>query len=173
MFVQAKNKLKQTRHLFLLPEKLAPHGLLHHRYFEFTKLLQSFPNYVKTFRNYNHTEIKEFEIAGQDFIFDLCAVVDVMAPIIALLLELQNLQSSVWKLWIWQKKVLDELKKFTTFSAGKIDSKMNNLFINSEVIKKMVFKATKLVRGWLIVGKTPSPDDEDEYYCELESQRNY
>ena len=26
----------------------------------------------------------------------------------------------------------------------------------------MVFKATKLVRGWLIVSKTPSPDDEGE-----------
>ena len=108
---------------------------------------------MKTFRNYDHTEIKEFERVGQDFNFDLCEIVDVMAPVVALLLQLQNLQTPVWKLCIWQKKVLDELKKYITFFAGKIDSKMNSLYTNIEDVKKMIFKATKLVRGWLIVSK--------------------
>ena len=142
------------------------------QFLEFKKLLESFPNYLKTFRYYDYKEIKEFEIAGQDFIFDMCAVVDIMNPIVNLLLELQNLQTPIWKLSIWQKKILEELEKFKDFSVDNIDSGMCNLFSNVEDIKQMKYKNTNLVPGWLIVGESPSEDNDDEKKSQMESQRD-
>ena len=42
------------------------------QYVEFKKLLKSFPLYVKTFHEFNFSEVKDYMIAGKDFVLDLC-----------------------------------------------------------------------------------------------------
>lgn len=42
------------------------------QYHEFEKLMTSLPVYVETFRENQYSEIKEYEIAGKDFVTDMC-----------------------------------------------------------------------------------------------------
>lgn len=39
---------------------------------EFCKLLDGLPLYIKTFRQFHYSEIREYVIAGDDFLLDLC-----------------------------------------------------------------------------------------------------
>ena len=54
---------------------------------------ESLPTYIKSFHRYKYSEVSKFQIAGQNFLFDLCAVVDALRPVVSLLVELQNLQA--------------------------------------------------------------------------------
>ena len=48
------------------------------KYVEFLKLLESLPLYIKTFREFEYTDLKEYQIAGIDFLFDLCSICNVL-----------------------------------------------------------------------------------------------
>ena len=58
------------------------------QYVEFKKLLKSLPLYIKTFRELNFSEVKDYIIAGKDFVLDLCGICDALAPLIELMVEI-------------------------------------------------------------------------------------
>lgn len=47
------------------------------QYDGFKTIIQCYAAYTEAFRAFGHSEFKEFEILGVDFVIDLCAVVDV------------------------------------------------------------------------------------------------
>ena len=73
---------------------------------EFEKLMTSLPVYSETFRENKYNEIKEYEIAGEDFVIDMCGKLDVMRPAIEMLIKLQDLQVPIWKICVWSPKVV-------------------------------------------------------------------
>ena len=80
------------------------------QYHEFLKLYESLPNYVETFRKYPCSEVTEYEIAGEDFIIDLCGAIDILSPYMTLLVNLQGLQVPIWKVGVWETKLMKEVE---------------------------------------------------------------
>ena len=117
------------------------------------------PNYVKTFRKFSYSQIKEYEIAGEDFIIDLCGAIDFLRPIIRLLVDLQSLQAPIWKVCIWCPKVLKEIEMMENFTLNDIPTSMDKLSSNVEDMRRGLFKETKLVEGWLVVDSGNGPKD--------------
>ena len=84
------------------------------QYVELKKLLKSLPLYIKTFREFNFSEVKDYMIAGKDFVLDLCGICDALAPLIELMVEIQSLNLPCWKVVTWWpcvKKHLELMKK--------------------------------------------------------------
>ena len=89
MFFQAKVQAAADETKLLVTSQTCSTRFATSQYYEFVKLLESLPTYVKAFQNYGYIEVKNSQMAGQDFVFDICGAVDVMRPIITLLLYRQ------------------------------------------------------------------------------------
>ena len=152
MFVQARALAEATESKMLVTSRACATRFSSSQFHEFTKLLKSFPLYIKAFRKYGYVELKEYQIAGQDLIFDICAVVDILTPVVDLLVGLQNLQAPVWKICIWTKNIEDALKAMSELRK-EVPKSTKNLTKHMRDIEDMQYKNTKLVPGWLVVGK--------------------
>ena len=72
-------------------------------YIEFCKLLDTLPLYIKVFREYKYSGIKEFQIAGQDFLMDLCGFCDILRRYMKMFVALQGLRVPCWKVVVVEK----------------------------------------------------------------------
>ena len=127
------------------------------QYHEFVKLYESLPNYVETFRKFAYSEVTEYEIAGEDFIIDLCGAIDILYPFITLLVDLQGLQAPIWKVCVWETKLMKEVEAMETFTLSNLPNSMEKLSSNVNDVRKGLFKQTKLVQGWLVVDSGSGP----------------
>ena len=69
---------------------------------------------MKTFCEFNFSEVKDYMIARKDFVIDLCGIGDALAPLIELMVEIQSLNLTCWKVVTWWpcvKKHLELMKK--------------------------------------------------------------
>jgi hypothetical protein len=68
---------------------------------EFRKLISSLHVYIAAYVECHQLnpnfELKQWEICGQDFVADLCGVVDVVIPAVTYLVDLQSVQVPIWK----------------------------------------------------------------------------
>jgi hypothetical protein len=134
------------------------------QYHEFEKLMTSLPVYIETFRENKYNEIKEYEIAGEDFVIDMCGTLDVMRPAIEMLVKLQDLQVPIWKICVWSSKVVRELGQVATLSLDNpAAEQFSYLHGNMKDIRKGKYKGVKLVPGWLLVGTETDENQETVY----------
>ncbi len=143
MFMQEKMQADVNVSKMLVTSRTCPTRFSSLQYNEFCNLLESLPTYIEAFRNFNYSESQEYQIAGQDFLFDLCAAVDILKPAITLLLDLQSLQSPVWKISFWHPKVLELLKKMEKTTTERVPRMMTNLNAHIIDIKRMQYKGTQ------------------------------
>jgi hypothetical protein len=131
------------------------------QYMEFHKILASLPLFIKTFREFQFSELKEYEIAGDDFVLDLCGVCDIMKPLMLLLVSLQGLHVPCWKILCWWPKLESYLKSMLgTFSVESPTSLSPLLKEHSRDILSKEYKGTTLVQGWKIVSSVSTQDDK-------------
>eukprot|EP00794_Sanderia_malayensis_P013290 gene13289-biopygen10600 len=129
------------------------------QYDEFMTIIQCYPVYLEAFRKFGFSELKEYEIAGIDFVTDLCAVVDVMKPVIDLMVKVQSLHCPCWKICSWFPEVERILQTFTSSDILQPSIHMKTLKENiGGILEREMFKGQKLVCGWLIVEKTKTKD---------------
>ena len=130
------------------------------QYVEFKKLLDSLPLFVKTFREFQSCEIKEYMIAGEDFVMDLCGVVDILHPMIEMFVELQSLSAPCWKVITWWLKLKEHIKQMQVdFSLTAPTSMFPMLEANIDDIQSGTYKGTRLVPGWMIVSTEKVVDE--------------
>eukprot|EP00794_Sanderia_malayensis_P004468 gene4468-5062_t len=72
-----------------------------------------------------------------------------------------NLQAPVWKILIWQRKVIDEFERMRKFSGENLTTKMVNLTAHVNEIKDMSYKGCRLVQGWLMEGQSVTGEEEE------------
>ena len=121
------------------------------QYVEFRKLLDSLPVFIKAFREFKFSEVKEFQIAGQDFLMDLCGCCDVLKPYMVMFVALQGLSVPCWKVVVWWRKVKDYVEKMEEeFSLATTTKRLPLLHKHLTNIKAGLYKGTKLVPGWLV-----------------------
>ena len=159
MFAQAAAQAECDREKIYVTSRACATRYSTSQYHEFIKLYESLPNYVKTFRKFAFSQIKEYEIAGEDFIIDLCGAIDILRPFMTLLVDLQSLQAPIWKVCIWYPKVLKEIEVMENFTLQDIPTSMDKLSSNVEDVRRGLFKETKLVEGWLVVDSGDGPKE--------------
>lgn len=81
------------------------------QYAEFRKLLDSLPLYVRTFRQFQFYEVKEYMVAGDDFLLELCGICDVLALMMERMVELQGLSLPCWKGVTWWPKLKSRMQQ--------------------------------------------------------------
>ena len=69
------------------------------------------PLYIKAFREFKFSEVKEFQIAGQDFLLDLCGCCDILKPYMKIFVALQGLSIPCWKVVLWWSDLKDPVEK--------------------------------------------------------------
>ena len=96
--------------------------------------------------------MKDYQIAGIDFLLDLCGVCDILKPYMELSIDLQDLSVPCWKVIIWWKKLHEYMAsieyKFSFVEAAE------GLPLASAFCKEIIagtFKNTILVQGRLLV----------------------
>lgn len=93
-------------------------------YKQFTKLEKSLEVYVNTYRDHNNKEINEYMMAGQDFVFDLLGIIDLLWPLVLLMLRGQALACPGWKIITWLSLVREHIIKFSVEVEKPLPSEM-------------------------------------------------
>ena len=122
-------------------------------YKQFLKLETSIEAYINTFQDHDSRELNEYKIAGQDFIFDLLGVIDLLWPLVLLMLRAQLLRCPGWKIAAWLPLVTTQLKLFSTQVMKKepLKSASPRLHEHGEDIANYKYKEIDLIEGWLVV----------------------
>lgn len=117
------------------------------QYVEFRKLIDSLPLYIKTFRAFKFKDVKEYQIAGKDFLLDLCSACDILKPFIELSVSLQGLSVHCCKACIWWERLRNHMKRIEEgFSFENIPSHFPLLKEFYEtIVTAGVYKNTNLV----------------------------
>jgi hypothetical protein len=135
--------------------------------------MTSLPVYIETFRENKYNQVKEYEIAGKDFVIDICGTLDIMRPAIEMLVRLQDLQVPIWKICVWSPKVISELSNVAALSLTKPNKQFGHLDGCMEDIRKEKYKGVKLVPGWLLVGTGKDENQETVYKWMVRDQKDY
>ena len=116
------------------------------QYMEFRKLLESLPLFIKTFREFHYSEMKEYQIAGEDFLLDLCGICNILKCLMHLLIALQSISCPCWKVLSWWPNLKSHIENMkTSLSICSPSSLFPLLKEHSCDILSMKFKGTKLV----------------------------
>lgn len=127
---------------------------------EFEIIIQCFAAYVQAFRAFGYSEVREYEILGDDFVIDLCAITDVMGIVIDLMVKLQSLSCPCWKICVWWPSVKKILEKLKNVSIEKPPESMKILKANiKDIVEERKFKDQRLVTGWLLESRNEEHDD--------------
>ena len=124
-------------------------------------MLDSLPLFIKIFRQFQYSEIKEYQIAGEEFLLDLCGICDILRPLIDLLVALQSITCPCWKVLSWRPNVKSYLENMkSSLSIHSPSSLFPLLTEHSRDILWRKFKGTELVQGWKVVSNEARVDDE-------------
>ena len=78
----------------------------------------------------------KYKICGQDFVFDLLCIIDILNPIMKMMERAQDLQAPMWKVVGWQKVVVDFMEGMNIETSEN----MPTLAVHRAEIEKMSFK---------------------------------
>lgn len=123
----------------------------------------SYQSYVKAFFKMNplseadENEELKFKIIGQDFIYDLLVLLDILNPVVKAMEALQSFSAPIWKVVPYLDSVIKYLKSinFSTFAG------LPRLKEHIEDLNKLVYKGVKLEPGYLVVATTSEPQPQD------------
>ena len=112
LHVPAKETAKEMDLPFCTTMPFAKQRFLSSSYNQFLKLEKSLKTYINTYRDHKNQEVNEYLMAGQDFIFDLLGVIDLLWPLVLLMLRGQSLACPGWKIVAWLPSVQNQMLKF-------------------------------------------------------------
>ena len=127
---------------------------------QFVRLENSFAAYVETYRDHENKEINEYKLAGQDFVFDLLGLIDLLRPIVLLMLRGQLLWCPGWKLVPRLNQTVKQLQFFEICQAKPSKLAAPNIHRHVEDLCAMKFKDVDLVDGWLVQDETSGKPTE-------------
>ena len=135
-------------------------------YKQFLKLETTIKAYINAFRDHDNEEVKEYKLAGQDFVFNHLGVIDLLWPLVLTMLCSQMLSCPGWTIATWIPQVKDQMNLFATQVSREIPSlsasprlhkhatdiaKYNSV----ELVQDIKYNSIELVQGWLIESEEP------------------
>ena len=152
MHAVAKATAKEMDLPFYTTMPFAKQRFLSSSYKQFTKLEKSLEVYINTYRDHNNKELNEYMIAGQDFIFDLLGIIDLLWPLVLLMLRGQALACPGWKVVTWLPLVREHVINYSIEVEKAFPSEIVCPLLSKHIkdIEMMKFKGIDLVEGWLV-----------------------
>lgn len=151
---EARSKANQMKTRLQLTSRTCATRFSTSQIHEFKKLISSLHVYIATYIESHQLdsnfELKKWEICGQDFVADLCGVVDVVTPVVTYLIDLQGMQVPIWKAAVWFHKVIADLNALGELSIHSPPESCANLSSKIDEIKQFRLNGQELVDGWLI-----------------------
>lgn len=108
----AKATAEELKLPFRVTVSFAQQRFLSSSYKQFLKLEKSIDVYIETFRDHKNTPELLYQLAGQDFLYDLMGMIDLLWPLVLLQLRGQSLMCPGWNFYGWITKVLKQLEEF-------------------------------------------------------------
>ncbi len=84
-------------------------------------------------------------IAGSDFVTDVLAFLDILAPVVNLMLCVQSLNTPIWKLKVWWPKVKAKLTKAASGCATALEQLEK---AGDAILPDGSYKGVPLLEGW-------------------------
>ena len=157
---EAKSKASQMTSKLKLTSRACATRFSTSQINEFKKLISCLHVYIATYidtsQQDSNFELKKWEICSQDFVADLCVVVDVFTSAVTYLVNLQGLQAPIWKAVVWFPKVIDGLDALSQLSISSPPESCVNLSSKIDEITEFRLNGQELVVGWLITDKNVS-----------------
>ena len=104
----------------LRPVSYATQRFTSSSYEQWTKIFKSYESFIEAFEklhpNRNDNEEWQYMIKGSDFICDLLGLMDVLKPLVDLMLQMQSLDSPIWKLKKLWPCLQEKLRKAGEFN---------------------------------------------------------
>ena len=152
MYAVAQETAEEMKLPFSTTISFAKQRFMSSSYKQFLKLESSIEAYINTFRDHDNQELNEYKLAGQDFVFDLLGVIDLLWPLVLVMLRGQMLSCPGWKIAAWIPLVKGQINLF----AAEITKESPSAEACSRLHKHAAdnadfkYKNTDLVEGWLI-----------------------
>ena len=97
MHAIAKETAKEADLPFRVTDAYAPQRLMSSSYLSLKRLEISYEAYVETFLGHHNEEEMRYKLCGNDFVYDLCGILDLLRPIVELMLMGQLQWCPGWK----------------------------------------------------------------------------
>lgn len=126
---------------------------------EFQNLLTSFPVYVKSLRSGSNTgKVEDRDYVGQDHVFNICGVIDILAAFMKGMSALQDLACPCWKLDVYQPRIVSWMERlikslelavqdFVKTEEVEFAPIFSYLHQHSKSIQQLKFRGIQLVKG--------------------------
>ena len=142
-------------------------------YLSLTNLQRSYEAYAETFKDHHNKPDILYKLCGNDFVCDLCGLIDLLWPLVVLMLKAQQEWCPGWKFVTYVKRVKAQLKRFEKEVAKPKPEKSiwPLLHKHAKDIEQFKYGRTVLVRGWILQDKNDRPkddgdDDDDDDVCD-------
>ncbi len=126
------------------------------QYHEFLTIYESYEAYIMVFREYGYNEVKEYEILGNDFVIDLCCVLDAMKIVIDMMVNVQYLSNPCWKICIWWPRVKISLENLEILGPPECMPILPKHI--TSIVEEKTFKGQDLVKGWKVISHDETTD---------------
>ena len=148
MHAVAKETAKELKLPFKTTVSFAKQRFMSSSYKQFLKLETSIEVYINAFRDHDNEEVKEYKLAGQDFVFNHLGVIDLLWPLVLTMLCGQMLSCPGWTIATWITQVKDQMNLFATQVSREIPSlSASHLHKHAADIAKFKYNNIELVQG--------------------------
>jgi len=165
--VSSINKMFHAGKLFTLSEltavdlkmefkrvsNVASHRFLSSNFKLMKNLFNSLPVLIETFRDHKNTDDGEYLLAGQDFIIDLMALIDIIEPLSILMLRAQKLNRPGWLIINDCEKVLAVWESMENELLNQKFEKMSLMKENFNHVLDKKLKSVTILEGWTCTGE--------------------
>ena len=108
----AKVTAKELKLPFFVTNSYAPQHFMGSSYLSLTNLQRSYETYAETFKDHHNQPDILYKLCGNDFVYDLCGIIDLLWPIVVLMLKAQQECSPGWSFPEYVKRVKTQLRAF-------------------------------------------------------------
>ncbi len=153
MYSIAKETAKELCLPFRVTNAFAHQRFMSSSYLSFKNLENSLEAYIETFKDHDNTPEVGYKLYGQDFVFDLMAVLDSLWPLVLLTLEAQAQWCPGWKFVRYIEKSRKEIQKVINEISSADPSKQVFKYLGAHLheIKGFKYGQSKLEIGWLVI----------------------
>ena len=146
----AKETAKELCLPFRVTNAFAHQRFMSSSYLSLKNLANSLEAYIETFKDHDNTPEVGYKLYGQDFVFDLMAVLDLLWPLVLLMLEGQAQWCPGWKFVQYIEKSRKEIQQVINEISSADPSKQVCKYLGAHLHE---IKASNMARvNWKLAG---------------------
>ena len=174
MFSIAKDTAVELDLPFRVINTYAQQRFMSSSYLSLKGLEISYEAYVETFRDHDNDQKTLFKLCGNDFIFYLCGLLDLLWPVVILKLKAQLQWLLGRKFSIFVEQTISKIDMFAREVIMEVPSKSASPHLNEYAmdIESLKYKSINLEQGWIAKSDSTSSEKITWITREISDCRN-